>query len=46
MEKQIQNPNYSKIPEKVKMENSTKIETLQQEISTTNKTIESYRRFL
>jgi valyl-tRNA synthetase len=43
--KQTQGPHYHKVPESVKTDNTTKMETIQQEIKLTEKVVESYKKF-
>ena len=43
--KQTQSPNYHKVPESVKTDNTSKMETIQQEIKLTDKAVESYKKF-
>jgi len=44
--KQTQGPNYHKVPDKLKQENTEKLSTLHQEIVTAEKAIASFKKFM
>lgn len=46
LDKQTKGPNYHKIPDNVKAENTKKLESLSSEIDIAAKTIENYKKFL